>query len=1235
MIQESLLAYIPMDRRHAMARGETLPDRTRGAALFADISGFTPLTEALVRELGPQRGAEELTGYLNQVYDALIDEVHRWGGSAIAFAGDAVTCWFDGDSGLNATACALAMQDAMLAFRAVETPGGSIIELSMKAAVAVGSARRFLVGDPQSRVIDALAGATLERLAAAEHEANRGEVLLAPQALAALDGLVEISEIRQAQDGREFGVVARLPVEPQPPELPHLPWQQIGEAEVETWLLPSVYRRLQGGLGEFLAEIRPTVAVFMRFSGIDYDGDEDAGRKLDATIRAVQAIVDRYEGTLIDLNIGDKGSYLYVNFGAPIAHENNSARAATAALELRDLPRDLSFLDPLQIGIAQGRMRAGAYGGVAHRTYGVLGDSVNLSARLMMASRPGSILVQRDVQASIADFFAWQLLEPIRVKGKSEPVEIAELQAVLARSAMHLPGHEEDEPLVGRNAEMSMLRDRMELAAVGQGQIISLIAEAGLGKSRLVAEALNLTAARGFVAHGGECESYGLNSSYLVWHPILRTLFGLDPTWDTQRQIRVLTEQVTTIDPSLLPRLPLLGPALQLSIPDNQLTGSFDAKLRKSLLEEMLVTLIAGFAAREPLVLVLEDCHWLDALSHDLLEVVARSSADLPVLILLTLRHTDLERIREARVSSLPNYAAINLTPLREQDLVDLARLRLERRAGDGRDPAVTETLARRIAQQAEGNPFYLEELVNYVGEQIVGKSDADALEEVELPSSLQSLVLSRLDQLGERRKTLLKVASVIGRVFRASWLAGVYPELGSVSEIRSDLSILTAQNMTVYDPSEADDSYSFRHIITRGVIYDSLLHKMRTNLHEQIGLYLESSYPDAQEQFLDLLAYHFEHGQILDKKRYYLRHAGEVAQRTYANEAAIHYFRNVLPLLPSDEQIDITLRVGEVEKLVGNWDEAHELFQEALELAQSTDNQSAAGWSRAAIGEMLRMQGNYTQAVISLQEARAVFEHIQDRQGQAQVMHYSGTIAAQQGDLDEAEALYEESLALRRELDDQVGITNLLNNLAIISEYQGDFAESRQRHEEALTIRRELGDRRMIAFSLSNLGHILNRLGDYSGARAHLEEAVALHREIGDQYSLATALDNLGNVVRAQGGYEEARQMYAESLRINLELGDGWASAYLLEDIARLFHLDEQNSDALVLLGAAGTLRESIDAPLPPSEQDTLAALQDQIQLELGPAFSRNCLQTGKDMSLKQAIAFARQAITHHSSIN
>ena len=276
---EALLAYIPTDRLDALAEGVTLPDHVNGAALFADISGFTPLTEALARELGPQRGAEELTRHLNTVYDALIEELHRYGGSVIGFSGDAITCWFEGDTGIYAAACALRMQQAMDRFVNVATPSGQSLSLAMKAAVATGSARRFLVGDPDIQVMDVLAGSILDRLAAAEHQADKGQVVLDPTTEAALGSAIRIEGWHEDEEtGQRFGIVMGLTNDVRP-----LPWAPVHpnaltEEQIRPWLLPSVFERLRSGQGEFLAELRPAVALFLRFSGIDFDNELDFGK---------------------------------------------------------------------------------------------------------------------------------------------------------------------------------------------------------------------------------------------------------------------------------------------------------------------------------------------------------------------------------------------------------------------------------------------------------------------------------------------------------------------------------------------------------------------------------------------------------------------------------------------------------------------------------------------------------------------------------------------------------------------------------------------------------------------------------------------------------------------------------------------------------------------------------------------------------------------------------------------
>ena len=301
-------AYISRDRRRALAAGLEMPDRVHGAALFADISGFTPLTEALARELGPQRGAEVLTANLNRVFGQVIDELDRFGGDTIYFSGDAITCWLDADDGSRAIACGLAMQEAMARCGQIVTPAGATVQLALKVAVAVGPARRFVVGDPEIQLIDVLAGRLIDQLAAAEGHAGKGEVVLEQSVLESLGDRIELGERRlDAATGREIAVAARLaaPVAGTPVTEPGA---ALPEELVRPWILPPVYERLRAGRGEFIAELRPAIPVFVRFGGIDYDDDDAAAAKLDDFVRRAQRIFADYGGNLLQLTLGDKGA---------------------------------------------------------------------------------------------------------------------------------------------------------------------------------------------------------------------------------------------------------------------------------------------------------------------------------------------------------------------------------------------------------------------------------------------------------------------------------------------------------------------------------------------------------------------------------------------------------------------------------------------------------------------------------------------------------------------------------------------------------------------------------------------------------------------------------------------------------------------------------------------------------------------------------------------------------------
>jgi adenylate cyclase len=1222
---EHPIVYIPMDRRQALAGRQTLPDRTYGAALFADISGFTPLTEALVQELGPQRGAEELTRYLNLVYDAVIDELHRYGGSVIAFAGDAITCWLAGDNGLRATAAALAMQAALRAFHAIHTPAGSTVELAMKAAVATGPARRFVVGDPALRFIDALAGETLVRLAGAEHLAQRGEVVIDGVSLPRLGSAVAVGAIRQDQQtGREIAVVTGLnqPVAATP--WPTLPLDAVPEEQIRNWLLAPVYERLCSGLGNFLAELRPTVALFVRFGGIDYDNDDEAGAKLDAYIRWLQAIIERYEGTLVDLNIGDKGSYLYINFGAPLSHEDNADRAAATALALRNQPAELDFLEPVQIGISQGRMRAGAYGGANHRTYGVLGDAVNLAARLMMAAQPGQILVSEEAQRSLSGRFALEQLPPIRVKGKGQPVTLFALTEMRQAAGFHLKAPDYGLPMVGRQAELALARQKLALAAGGVGQVVGVTGEAGLGKSRLVAEIIAAAGERQFTLYGGECESYGINSSYLVWQPIWRAFFGLDGAWPHERQVEHLQSRLESINPTFPARLPLLDVVLNLELPDNDLTQTLDARLRKELLQALLVDCLRSEARHTPFLFVLEACQWLDPLSLELLETIGKAIVDLPVLLLVAFRPLERQRLELTAVRSLLHYSELELRPLTATEAGRLVQLKLAQVAGE--EAKVPASLVERLATQAEGNPFYLEELITYLHLRRIDFADARALETVELPDSLQRLVLTLVDQLSESEKITVKVASVLGRVFRAAWLHGAYPELADPTRIQNDLESLRHQELMNLEPAEPELVYLFRQVITQGVTYESLPFSVRAILHEQIGLFIEQSYADTINHYLDLLAHHYDRSTNQEKQRHYLLKAGEAAQANYANVSAIDYFQRLLHALEPEQQGPILLKLGQVFDTVGHYEEADNSLRAALALAERQGDSLLQIQCQIALGELRRKQSRYEEAAHSFAWAQTAAEQAGDPAGVAKALICAGSLYLYQGDTARAQECYTQSLAIRRQLDDLPNISNVLNNTAITAAIQGDFSSARTLFEESLAIRRQLHDRWGVTNSLNNLGQLALDLEAYDDARAYLEEAVTGLREIGDRWSLGNALVTLGNAVRGQQDYPAAYPLYQESLQIYRTLGDRRMLSYLLENIGALLALQGDGERALQLVGAAAALRSALGTPLSTAEQAQLDEVLDPVRQTLGAA-AASAWTTGHALALDAAINLALDA--------
>jgi class 3 adenylate cyclase/tetratricopeptide (TPR) repeat protein len=1211
-------AYIPRDRRRALAEGRELPDRVHGAALFADISGFTPLTEALATELGSQRGSEELTANLNRVFHAVIAELDRFGGDVIYFSGDAITCWIDGDDGARAAACGLAMQEAIERVGEVRTPAGTVVRLALKIAVAVGTARRFVVGDPEIQLIDVLAGRLVDELAAAEHLAEQGEVVLDQSAIEFLSTRAEISERRRDEDsGRIVGVLTGLtePVADAPSSEPDRP---LPEELVRPWLLPPVYERLRTGRGEFLAELRPAFPLFVRFTGIDYDADDDAIAKLDDFVRRAQRVFADCGGNLLQLTLGDKGAYLYAVFGSPHAHEDDAARAAAAGLYLLAL-ESVNGARDLQIGIAHGRLRSGTYGHDMRRTFVCLGDAVNLAARLMARAPIGEIYAEETVRDQAGEAFSWERLPELMVKGKTEPISVYALRGLGADPGKRRRRYEL--PIVGRRAELAALGDGLAGAREGNGSVVGIAAEAGVGKSRLVAEFVRGVRAESVPVAFGECQAFGMNTSYRVWQEIWRSLFGLDDGLDQSEQLRAVERALGNVDPALLPRTPLLGAVLGISIPDNELTRGLDAELRKTSLESLLAEVLRGLAS-EPLVLVLEDCHWIDSLSRDLLEVLARVAAELPVLIVLAYRPSS-EAGGGLGLERLPHFAELALSELEPEEAEQLILMRLEPVLGDAVEPPLA--LIELVTTRSQGNPFYIEELLNFVQGQGIDFADERSLARLEVPESLHSLVLSRIDTLTEEPRRTLKVASVMGRTFFARALPEVYPDVGSLGRVRDHLGTLQAADLVLLD-REDDEAYIFKHVVTRDVAYESMPFALRSLLHESAGEYLESSEPDAIDRNLDLLAHHYWHGRNDDKKREYLVRAGEAAKARFANAAAIDYFERAAPLLDGVERWRVTHGLGAVLETSGDIARADATYREALGIAESKGDASSAGWTETSLAELARKSGDYPEAADWLRAAQRHFEAAADRLGFGRVEHVAGILANVRGDFAAARNHMEASLAIREEAGDKVAMGALYSNLAIVAEYEGDYERSCGLHEQGLAIRIEAGDTAGIAVSQMNLGVMLQRMGRIEEGRARQEESLRLRREIGDPRMIALAEHNLGILTGTQGDFSATRELFASALRVQRDQGDKWALAFMLEDVAVLATMQGEPRLALRLSGAAAALRDETR-----SQHGVVA--EKELEAQLAPA--REALggraesvwdeggSLGLDEAIRQALEF------------
>lgn len=1212
--------YLPQDRQYALLHGQAVPEYIEGGVLFADISGFTSLAEALARTYGTERGAEMLTAYLNQIFDALISQVDRYGGSVIGFAGDAITCLFPDPTGNRTTCCAWAMQQTMKQIATLAVPDGSTISLSMKAAVVTGPVRRFLVGDPQIHIIEVLAGATLDRMAAAERQASPGEVVLDATTADLLYDAVAIADWREDPETQNRFAVVRLLQQRDTatsaafPEVTSMQAGVLPMDLVRPWLLPPVYERLTSGQARFLAEIRPTVVLFLRFSGIDYDHDPEAGQKLSTYVRWVQRVLTSYEGFLLQVTMGDKGSYLYATFGSLYAHDDDPARAVAAALDLQQPPSECPFIEAVQIGISQGRVYAGAYGGRTRQTYGVMGDEVNLAARLMTKAEPGQTLVSQHIAKAVAHAYLLQSLGSIQVKGKDRPVRVSLVLNRQRRMSVPALGIELS-PLVGRERELDQLDQVLEQVLDGNGQVVRVEGGAGIGKTHLVAAWTAQAQERGVRVVAGLCQSVSQRVPYTPWRPIVTDLLGLSsialPALDYEDQVARLEEAVRHYNPDWLLRLPLLGDLLDIPIPDNPTTAAFEARLRQDALFALIIELVQRCAGQQPLLLRLEDVHWIDETSAALIQALCRVIAPLPILVCVTQRPSlPGQGPVLPELSTLDHHQLLSLTELAAPGVQALVTDRLE--------GAPSMLLLSLIQNRAQGNPFFIEELLDALREahMLVSHDDdtwsldaatvrklyvSRCLERnvydawviapnaplsvvLDVPDSVHTIVLSRMDRLPEEQKLTLKVASVIGQIFELEVLRQAHP-LGFASETLLDvMHTLERRDFARLEVPPPHVTYVFRHNIVQEVAYATMLEAQRQQLHQTVGEVLERLRPEAAET----LAYHFQHTDQHEKLLLYLDRAARKSRYEYANETALHYYAQALQheerwtwrygqaatyhILGDRDAEAAALRSleatpdvpafavgylwGQYYESTSDYDQAQTAFEKALESYREEGNIAGQARCLTQLGVVARRRGDYTRAGEWLEQALHLLQGelsgtVEGAQVYVRVLNEQGMVYVQQGSYSEAENLFGQALQVSRVNRNRQGEAQAFNNMGMVADYRRDFPTALSCYQQSLEIRRAIGDRAGEGASLGNLWMALQAAGDYGQqAQEYGFAALSIHQAIGNRWDEANLWNSLGVMYQELGDLDRAQECLQRGLGLSQIIGDEAGQAYILANL-------------------------------------------------------------------------------------